>query len=59
MTLLMREEEIIEETWEEARKEGIKKMVSVLKDLNISPQIILTKLQEEYGLSLETSKEYL
>lgn len=55
VTLLMREEEIIEET----RKEGIKKMVSVLKDLNISPQIILTKLQEEYGLSLEASKEYL
>ena len=55
MTLLMREEEIIEET----RNEDIKKLVSVLKTLNIPPQIIMTKIQEEYDLSPEASKKYL
>lgn len=55
VTLLMREEEIIEET----RNEDIKKLVSVLKGLNIPPHIIVTKIQEEYGLSPEVSQKYL
>lgn len=55
MTLLMREEDIKEET----RKEDIKKLVSVLRDLNIPPYIIITKIQEEYDLSPEALKEYL
>lgn len=59
MTLLMREEEIREETREETRKEGIQKMVSVLKDLGIPSQTILIKLQEEYNLTPEISKQYL
>ena len=63
MTLLMREEEIREEGREEGRKEGreegIRGMVSVLKELNIPLQTILTKIQEQYGLSPEMSKKYL
>lgn len=43
----------------EEREEGIKKLVTVLKDLNIPPQTILTKVQEQYGLSQEASKQYL
>lgn len=55
MTLLMREEEIREE----GREEGIRGMVSVLKELNIPLQTILIKLQEQYGLSPEMSEKYL
>jgi len=55
VTLLMREQEI----WEEAEEESIKRMVTVLKELNIPLQTILTKIQEQYNLSPEVSQKYL
>lgn len=44
---------------EEGREEGIRGTVSVLKSLGIAPQMILTKIQEQYNLSPEISKKYL
>lgn len=44
---------------EEGREEGIRGTVSVLKGMNIPPQTILIKIQEQYNLSPETSKKYL
>lgn len=44
---------------EEGVEEGIRAMVSALKDLNIPAQTILEKLQEKFSLSLETAKKYI
>ena len=38
------------------RKEGT---VSVLKELGVPQQTILSQIQKQYNLSLETSKKYL
>lgn len=43
----------------EGLEEGIRAMVSALKDLNIPAQTILEKLQEKFNLSLETAKKYI
>lgn len=43
----------------EGLEEGIRAMVSALKDLNIPAQTILEKLQEKFNLSLETAKKYV
>lgn len=48
-----------EEGRELGREEGIRGTVSVLKDLGISPQTILKKIQEQYNLTPEISKKYL
>lgn len=55
MTLRMKEKEI----WKEATEEGIKKMVLVLKELNVPQQTILIKLQNQYDLSPEVAEQYL
>lgn len=59
MTLRMRDRENQEIGREEERQEGIKKMVSALKSFGIPPQSILLKIQEEYNLTPEVSKQYL
>lgn len=41
---------------EEGREEGIRGTVSVLRELGIPVQTILEKIQEEYHLSPEVSK---
>ncbi len=43
----------------EGRAEGIRDTVSILKNLDIPQQIILSKIQEQYHLSPEDSKKYL
>lgn len=63
MTLLMREQEIWEEAEEkgreEEREEGIRGLVTVLKELNVPLQTILVKIQQQYNLSPEASQKYL
>ena len=63
VTLLMRDQENqeigIEIGKELGREEGIRGTVSVLKGMNIPPQTILLKIQEQYHLSPEVSKKYL
>lgn len=63
MTLRMREKEIWKEATEEATEkvteEGIKKMVLVLKELNVPQQTILLKIQNQYDLSSEVAERYL
>ena len=71
MTLLMREQEIweeaeekgiekgIEKGREEEREEGIRGLVTVLKELNVPLQTILVKIQQQYNLSPEASQKYL
>lgn len=44
---------------EEGIEKGIKGTVSILKKLEIPPQMILLKIQEQYNLSPEASKKYL
>ena len=44
---------------EQGLEQGIQGTVSILKNLNLSPQIILAKIQEQYHLSPEASKKYL
>ncbi len=44
---------------EEGIKEGIGGTVSILKNLGISSQTILVKIQEQYHLSYEEAKKYL
>ena len=39
--------------------QGIEGTVSILKNLGIPPQTILTKIQEQYNLTPEASKKYL
>lgn len=63
VTLLMRDQENqeigIEIGKQIGREEGIRGTVSVLREMNIPPQTILIKIQEQYNLSPETSKKYL
>ena len=59
MTLEMRDRLNIDLGREEGREEGIKGMVSALKDLGIPPQTILLQLQEKFNLSPENSQKYL
>ncbi|MCI9136310.1 MAG: hypothetical protein HFH48_01900 [Lachnospiraceae bacterium] len=44
---------------EKGREEGIKGTVAILKNLEVPPQTILLKIQEQYNLSPEDSKKYL
>ena len=44
---------------EEGIEEGIKGAVSILKNLGISSQIILTQIQEQYDLKPEDAEKYL
>ena len=44
---------------EEGIEKGIRGTVSILKKLEIPPQVILLKIQEQYHLSPEVSKKYL
>ena len=59
----MREQEIWEEAEEKGREkereEGIRGMVTVLKELGIPSKTILSKIQKQYNLSPEISKKYL
>jgi len=59
MTLLMRDQENIEKGRAEGRKEGIESMVVTLKELGISEDIILNKLQERFHVTLAEAHEYL
>ncbi len=63
MTLLMRDLENQEKGREEGlakgREEGIQGMVAALKELNISTQIIINKLQEIFHLSSEDAQKYV
>lgn len=43
----------------QGREEGIQGTVSILKDLGLSSQTIMVKIQEQYHLSPEASKKYL
>ena len=45
-----------EEGKKEGREEGIRGTVSVLKELGVPQQTILSQIQKQYNLSLETSK---
>ena len=49
----------MEEATEKVTEEGIKKMVLVLKELNVPQQTILLKIQNQYDLSSEVAKQYL
>ena len=44
---------------QKGRQEGIAAMVSVLKELQIADNIILSKIQEKFHLAEETAKRYL
>lgn len=55
MTLLMRDQENLEKGMEK----GIYGMVTTLKELNISEDVILRKLEEKFQLTEKESKEYL
>lgn len=44
---------------EEGIEESIKGTVSILKNLGVSAQTILVKIQEQYNSSPEASKKYL
>lgn len=43
----------------EEREKSIRDAVTILKNLDIPQQIILSKIQEQYHLSPEDSKKYL
>ena len=49
----------IEQGIEQGIVQGITGTVSILKNLDIPPQIILAKIQEQYNLTPETAKKYL
>lgn len=49
----------MEKGMEKGIAEGIKGTVSILKKLDISPQTIMQKLQEQYHLDPEEAKKYL
>ena len=44
---------------EEGREEGIKALVSILKEMNVPIQTILEKVQDKFSISLETAKKYV
>ena len=52
-------EQDIEQGIEQGIVQGITGTVSILKNLDIPPQIILAKIQEQYNLSPEAAKKYL
>lgn len=49
----------IEEGIKKGMDAGIRGTVSILKNLGIPQQMILMKIQEQYGLSLEAAEKYL
>ncbi|MCI9361165.1 MAG: hypothetical protein HFG65_09425 [Hungatella sp.] len=49
----------LEQGLEQGLKQGIQGTVSILKNLNVPPQTILVKIQEQYHLTPEASKKYL
>ncbi len=49
----------MEEATEKVTEEEIKKMVLVLKELNVPQQTILLKIQNQYDLSSEVAERYL
>lgn len=55
MTLYMRERLNIEK----GREEGIIGMIITLKELNISDDIILKKLQERFSITIDEAYNYL
>lgn len=59
MTLLMRDQINIEKGIEQGIEQGIEGTVSILKNLGVPLQTILTKIQEQYNLSPEAAKKYL
>ena len=71
MTLLMREQEIAEENFEQGMAKGIEqgmakgivqsiyKQIKILKDLRIEESIIIEKITEEFNISEEEIKKYL
>ena len=67
MTLLMRDQENIEKGIEQGRKQGIEQglktgilgMVSVLRGLNVTDEVILQKIQEKFMISKEEAKYYI
>ena len=63
MTLLMRDQENMEKGIEQGIEQGIKKgiqgLISALKDLNISEEVILQQLQEKFMLTKEEAEKYL
>lgn len=52
-------EQGLEQGREQGLEQGIKGTVSILKNLGVPTQTILTKIQEQYHLSQEDSKKYL
>ncbi len=56
MTLLMRDQENIEKGIEKGKIYG---MISAYRDLDLTEEEILKKVQEKFRLSLEEAKEYL
>ena len=44
---------------EKGIEKGIEGTVSILKNLGVPAQTILTKIQEQYNLTAEASKKYL
>ena len=63
MTLMMRDQENIEKGIKQGRDEGldtgIRGMVSVLKEMNVSDEEIIKKLKEKISLDDEKAKKYL
>lgn len=63
MTLLMRDQENLEKGRRQGIEQGIEQgilgMISALRDLNISDNMILQKLQEKFLLTKEESQKYL
>lgn len=55
MTLFMRDQENIEK----GREEGIHAMVITLKELGISEDIVLKKLQERFHVTMDEAYNYL
>ena len=56
MTLLMRDQENTEKGIEKGKIYG---MISAYRDLDLTEEEILKKVQEKFRLSLEEAKEYL
>ena len=56
MTLLMRDQENIEKGIEKGKIYGA---ISMCRDLGLTEEEILKKVQEKFRLSLEEAKEYL
>ena len=59
MTLLMRDQENIEKGMEQGIEKGIIGMVSALRDLDVSDEVILRKIQEKFMFSEEEAMQYV